>query len=201
MKKIYFDEIESTQLRLIDDVKNNKIKIPICYYSDYQTQGIGSRGNSWIGKRGNLFFSFAYKKEKFSDIPLQSLSIYFGWIFKKTLNELGSNAIMKWPNDIYLDKKIGGVITNIICENIICGIGLNTQFSPSKEFSYLDIEIKNDKILNSYFENLAKNIKWKNVIDEFKEEFKKTKELFNINGKLLDDGSLEINKKRIYSRR
>ena len=56
---------------------------------------------------------------------------------------------MKWPNDIYLikekPKKIGGVITNIARNTIICGIGLNTKFAPNDEFESLDIEIKNDK--------------------------------------------------------
>jgi len=201
MKIIYFNEISSTQLKLLEDIKLGLVYPPVCYYSDYQTNGIGSRGNKWIGKRGNLFFSFCYKKENFLDVPIQSLSIYFGWIFKKTLNELGSNVIMKWPNDIYLNKKIGGVITNLIKDNIICGIGLNTKFSPSDEFTHLDIEVKNDKILQRFFSKLSQNIKWQEVINEYKKEFDQTKKIFNINANLLSDGSLELNNKRMYSKR
>ncbi len=202
---IYLEEIDSTQKYLIEKIKNNELKPPVCVWTELQTNGIGSRNNKWIGQKGNLFFSFAFDKDKFVDVPLQSLSIYFGWIYKKTLNELGSSAVMKWPNDIYLiekkPKKIGGLITNITKNYVICGIGLNTQFAPSDDFGRLDIEVKNDKILKAFFNKMKKNILWKEVLEEFKTEFNKTKKLFRISGELEEDGSLKINEKRMYSKR
>ena len=221
---IYFEKINSTQKYLIEKIKKGELNPPVCVWSELQTDGIGSKNNKWIGKKGNLFFSFAYKKEIFKNVPLQSLSIYFGWIFKKTLNELGSKAIMKWPNDIYLIKtknpqplnpstpqpldcidkkplKIGGVITNLIKSDIVCGIGLNTRFAPSKEFGSLDIVIKNGKILKRFFLNLEKRIDFNNIIDEFNVEFEKYKSLFSIDAVLAKDGSLQNNQKRIYSKR
>jgi BirA family biotin operon repressor/biotin-[acetyl-CoA-carboxylase] ligase len=205
MNLIYFDEIGSTQKYLIEKIKNGEVGSPVCIWTEMQTDGIGSRNNIWIGKKGNLFFSFTCEKDKFENIPLQSLSIYFGWIFKTTLNEMGSKAVMKWPNDIYLVEeetlKIGGVITNIIKNYIVCGIGLNTRFSPTDKFGRLDINVKNDKILKRFFYNLTKNIEWEFVIEEFRREFERYKRLFNIDGDLQKDGSLEINQKRVYSRR
>ncbi|GAB6074363.1 biotin--[acetyl-CoA-carboxylase] ligase [Nautilia lithotrophica] len=202
---IYLKEVDSTQKYLIEKIKNKEIKPPVCVWTDLQTDGIGSRNNKWIGKKGNLFFSFTYEKDKFKEIPIQSLSIYFGWLFKKTLNELGSKVVMKWPNDMYLVKnkalKIGGVITNIIKDYVVCGIGLNTKFAPSEDFGSLDINVKNDKILERFFFNLQKNYKWDLVIKEFAEEFEKYKSVFSIDGELQKDGSLKINEKRIYSRR
>ncbi len=201
---IYFEEIDSTQKYLVEKIKNAQLNPPVCVWTELQTNGIGSRNNKWIGKKGNLFFSFSFDKDKFADVPLQSLSIYFGWIFKKTLNELGSKALMKWPNDIYLidekPKKIGGVITQLLSDKVICGIGLNTKFSPDDNFGCLDINVKNDKILYRFFENLN-NKRWNNIIKEFKLEFDKFKHNFGISGNLAEDGSIENNKKRIYSRR
>ena len=201
---IYLEEIGSTQKYLIEKIKKNELNPPVCIWTELQTDGIGSRGNRWEGRKGNLFFSFAYEKDTF-DVPLQSLSVYFGWIFKKTLNELGSEAVMKWPNDIYIINqkpvKIGGVITNIIKNYIICGIGLNTKFSPSDDFGRLDIEVKNDKILQSFFFNIEKNISWLNVINEFNKEFEKYKNIFGIHGDLNPDGSIQNHEKRIYSKR
>jgi BirA family biotin operon repressor/biotin-[acetyl-CoA-carboxylase] ligase len=205
MKIIYFKKLNSTQKFLLEKINKEIYKPPVCIWTELQTDGIGSRGNVWKGEKGNLFFSFAFEKEKFKDVPLQSLSIYFGWIFKKTLNEMGSEAVMKWPNDIYLirkePKKIGGVITNITKNYIICGIGLNTRFAPEEEFGSLDIELKNDKILKSFFFSLEKRADWKNVIVEFASEFEKYKDLFGIEGVLTEDGSIQNNKKRIYSKR
>jgi len=204
MKYLYFDSLPSTQLYLYEKIKNKELTPPVCVWSELQTDGIGSRGNSWIGKKGNLFFSFAYDKKRFNDVPLQSLSIYFGWIFKTALNEMGSKAVMKWPNDIYLiekePKKIGGVITQIINDIVICGIGLNTRFAPNQNFGCLDIDVKNDKILYRFFEKLN-NTSWDEVIKDFKYEFEKYKRVFGIYGNLTEDGSLENNKKRIYSKR
>jgi BirA family biotin operon repressor/biotin-[acetyl-CoA-carboxylase] ligase len=200
MKKIYLNEIDSTQLYLIKLLKSRKIKPPVCIWSENQTNGIGSRGRKWIGEKGNLFFSFAYDINEFNFLPPQSLSIYFGFLFKKTLNNLGSKALLKWPNDIYLNKKIGGVITQIIDDYFVCGIGLNTKIATDG-FESLDIEIKNDKILKDYFLFLEKKPSWDEIIEEYKKEFNLTKKRFNIIGKLLDDGSILQNNKKVYSKR
>jgi len=201
---IYLEEVDSTQKYLIEKIKKNEINTPVCVWTDLQTDGVGSRGNRWQGGKGNLFFSFAYEKNSF-DVPLQSMSIYFGWIFKKTLNSLGSGVVMKWPNDIYLiengAKKIGGIITNMVRNVSICGIGLNTVRAPSIEFGCLDIDIKNDKILKSFFSELEKYPSWESVIEEYKKEFLKTAPVFYKGARLRSDGSLEINGKRVYSKR
>ena len=205
IKYVYYPEITSTQKVLINDFKNKKIKENICYWSDYQTDGIGSRGNKWIGKRGNLFFSFLVNKNIFSNVPLQSFSIYFGWILKKVLNKNGSSAILKWPNDIYLlkekPKKIGGIITNIFNDFLVVGIGLNTKFSPSNEFDSLDINIKNVKILEDFFNEIFLIYKFEDIMREFKNEFYKTKHILKIDGDLDFDGALIKNNKKVYSKR
>jgi len=204
VRYIYYNTIDSTQKFLVERIKNSSLKPPVCVWSEHQTGGIGSRGNGWYGVRGNLFFSFAVNLCEYSFVPLQSISIYFGWLFKKTLNSFNSRVLMKWPNDLYIvdqqPLKIGGVMSNVLKETLICGIGLNTVFKP-EGFGRLDIDIKNDKILKSFFTLIEKKPSWESVIGEFKEEFEKTKGIFNINGVLLDDGSLEKNQKRIYSRR
>ncbi len=205
IKYVYYPEITSTQKVLINDFKNKKIKENICYWSDYQTDGIGSRGNKWIGKRGNLFFSFLVNKNIFSNVPLQSFSIYFGWILKKVLNKNGSSVILKWPNDFYLlkekPKKIGGIITNIFNDFLVVGIGLNTKFSPSNEFDCLDINIKNVKILEDFFNEIFLIYKFEDIIIEFKNEFDKTKQILKIDGDLDFDGALIKNNKKVYSKR
>jgi len=205
LRLIYLEKVPSTQKYLIEKIKKFELGADVCVWSECQTDGVGSRNNRWVGKKGNLFFSFAFEKEKFSFVPLQSLSIYFGWIFKSTLNSLGSGVVMKWPNDIYLPgatpKKIGGVITNIVKNCVVCGIGLNTRFAPSDEFGRLDIDIKNDKILERFFSELEKTQSWESVFSCFEKEFKTTAPLFYRGYRLLKDGSLEINGKRVYSRR
>jgi len=200
MRFIFLKEIDSTQKYLLSLLKENKITPPVCIWSDYQTNGIGSRGNRWIGEKGNLFFSFAFKKKEFDFVPVESLSIYFGWIIKKVLNNFGSKVLLKWPNDLYLKKKVGGVITQITGNNLVCGIGINTFFAP-EGFDCLDIKIKNDKILESFFEEIEKKIPFEEVITEYKKEFEISKKRFNIKGSLSEDGALIKNTKKVYSKR
>jgi len=189
---IYFNQIDSTQKYLLHNLKEN-----ICIWSDNQTNGIGSRGNSWIGEKGNLFFSFSIHKDKLpDDLLLQSISIYFMYQLKKLLKTLGSKVKFKWPNDLYLKKKVGGCITNIKNDIIICGIGLNTK--SSLEYESLDIDIENEKLLKIYLEYIQNFPKWQEIFKEFEEEFYK----YNfINAKLNKDGSITKDNERIYSLR
>jgi BirA family biotin operon repressor/biotin-[acetyl-CoA-carboxylase] ligase len=197
-KLIYFDEINSTQKYLLNNL--SKFDLPVCIWSEFQTNGIGSRGNKWIGERGNLFFSFAVKNN--FDVPLQSSSIFFAYVMKKTLEEFEINLLMKWPNDLYTQnlKKVCGVLTNLKNDVLIVGIGVNTKKSPYKEFDGLELRIKNDKILKRFLENIYK-YSWNDIIKEYKKEFKKTKNLFNIEGDLEEDGSLKIKNEKVYSKR
>jgi BirA family biotin operon repressor/biotin-[acetyl-CoA-carboxylase] ligase len=199
----YFDEIDSTQKYLLGNFKN--FNLPVCVWSENQTSGIGSRGNKWEGKKGNLFFSFAYPLDYFKNVPLQSFSIYFGWILKEVLNFYGSKAVLKWPNDIYLIekeiKKIGGIITNIKNNILICGIGLNTKYAPSDDFGCLDIKIKNDKILEEFFNRVEKREDFSKIISKYKKEFEKTKKIFGFEGTLSSDGAIIKNNKKVYSKR
>jgi len=194
---IYFKELESTQKYLLEHLKAN-----ICIWTDNQTNGIGSRNNSWIGEKGNLFFSFSIlKKDLPNDLALQSISIYFMYILKSLLNKLGSKVIFKWPNDLYLKNKVGGIITNLKNDIIIVGIGLNTN--QSSKFDNLDIKVDNLELLKLYFDSLNKS--WKEVFESFEKDFYKYKfKTQNIDlskAKLNKDGSIQINNERIYSLR
>ena len=198
MEIIYFKELESTQKYLLENLKSN-----ICIWTEYQTNGIGSRGNSWIGEQGNLFFSFSIQKENIpDDLPMQSISIYYMYLLKKLLNQFGSKVKFKWPNDLYLKNKVGGIISNIKNDIIIIGIGLNTK--QSKTFQALDINVSNKEILYKYLEIINK-YSWNEIFEEYKYEFYENRFIsseFDLGKAVLNnDGSIEINGERIYSLR
>ncbi|WP_281950548.1 biotin--[acetyl-CoA-carboxylase] ligase [Nitrosophilus kaiyonis] len=211
MEIIYLDEVNSTQLYLIEKIKSKELLPSVAVVAKNQKNGIGSRGNRWIGRSGNLFFSFAiYLNDLPNDLKIQSSSIYFSYILKSILEEEGSSIWLKWPNDFYIENlKIGGTISNLIGNIIICGIGLNIKENP-ENFGKLDIEIDKNEILEKYFEKIEKKISWKEIFSKYKLEFHKSKKYFVHsknekisleNAKLCEDGSIEINSKRIYSLR
>lgn len=211
MKIIKLKEIDSTHRYIKDYITENGYTEPLCVLCDYQTQGIGSRGNSWLGKEGNLFFSFVLDGSFLpDDLPMQSSSIYFSYILKDVLKELGSKVWLKWPNDFYLDdKKIGGTITTVSKNLLYCGIGINLK-EVSNDFGKLDITIDIDNMLKNYFFNLEKKIFWKQIFSEFKVEFQYSKKFQATidnqkisleNVMLNEDGSIQVNNKKVFSLR
>jgi len=192
-------------------IKSDKLVAPVAVVSDEQSAGIGSRNTEWHSLNGNLFFSFAWDVEDLpKDMEIVSSSIYFSYIFKELLNETGSKIWLKWPNDFYIgDKKAGGTITQIIGENLVCGIGLNTM-RASFDFAVLDIKIDKKKLLNEFFNRVKEIRSWKKIFSKYALEFDLSKKYqTHYNGceislekaKLNNDGSLEIGNKRIYSLR
>jgi BirA family biotin operon repressor/biotin-[acetyl-CoA-carboxylase] ligase len=123
---------------------------------------------------------------------------------------MGSSLWLKWPNDFYLDdKKIGGAITNLYKDELVCGIGLNTKVSP-EGFSKMDIEIENATLLRHYMAILNNPPSWKKIFSKYEIEFVKSKRHFTHSGdtklslenaRLLDDGSIECDGQRIFSLR
>jgi len=209
MKIKYFDKVSSTHTKLQDYINQYGYTKPLCFVTNEQTNGIGSRNNKWENQKGNLFFSFVVDKKLLpKDLQIQSSSIYFSFILKEILSSLGSNVFIKWPNDFYIDdKKIGGTITTLKNDLLYCGIGLNL-IKVSNCFGHLDIVIGNiDDFLNEYFKALEIYPSWKQIISKFEIEYYQTNVAFKANNislknsVLQKDGSLLINGKKVFSLR
>ncbi|MBV5278385.1 MAG: biotin--[acetyl-CoA-carboxylase] ligase [Campylobacteraceae bacterium] len=207
----WFNELGSTHQYLVDGLKSGTLRAPLGIGTYKQTNGIGSRGNIWIEGEGNLFFSFCVEEKHLpDDLPLASISIYFAFLMKHILEKEGSAVWLKWPNDFYLDdKKIGGMMTTKIGTNIIGSVGLNLCTSPVG-FGVLDIKIMPKVVANLFSESVEKKISWKNVFSKYKIEFQNNRSFsFHLDGKsvslsdaiLCDDGSIELENKKVYSLR
>ncbi len=211
MEIISFDLLPSTQIYLIEQIRNGNIDRPVAVVTDEQTDGVGSRNNSWEGGRGNFFASLAVRIDDLpDDLPIQAASIYFAWIMKEALVHLGEEVWIKWPNDLYLnDKKIGGVVTQKLKGFLVVGIGINLK-KDTNSYSSLSTDISALILLNIFLERVEKFPKWKEILSKYKVEFEDNRAyFFHHNGakmslkdaKLCDDGSLLINDERIYSLR
>jgi len=211
LKITYLKTVDSTQTYLKKLVKDKNIQLSHAIVADRQTNGVGSRDNSWKGLDGNLFLSFAISISDLpKDLKLESASIYFAYLLKETLDELNSSTWLKWPNDFYIeDLKIGGMITNIVDSVLLCGVGLNLATSP-KEFATLDIKISKDKLLKQYFKKIEKKISWKQVFSKYELEFYRNRNFFThssglkislAEAQLQSDGSIVCDGERIYSLR
>lgn len=207
----WFESLESTQSFLLEELKTSRLYPPVCVGALTQTTGKGSRGNSWFGTKGNLFISLAIPRAMLpDDLKLESSSIYFAFLMKELLRSLGSKVWLKWPNDFYLgNKKIGGVITNLIGETLVCGIGINLDSAP-ENFEKIDITISAYDLTEAYSELFKKLPSWKLIFSNYQIEFENSREFFTHNNNekvalenavLLEDGSLECDGQRIFSLR
>ncbi len=211
MKFIDLPSVDSTHTYLQKLIKEQGYVEPTCVVTQMQTSGIGSRGNSWQGKVGNLFFSFVLEKKDLpQDLEFQSASIYFSYILKEVLSSKGSKVWLKWPNDFYIeDKKIGGTITSIAKDLIYCGIGLNL-LNVCDDYGKLDINTDRKEILTNYFKTLKKEYSWKQIFSDFKIEFEDSRkfkatldgEKISLKNAILNkDGSITIDNKKVFSLR
>lgn len=207
----YIENIDSTHLHVIKALKEGKINPPYLLYAGSQYGGVGSRGNHWEGALGNLYMSLCVEKKHIaSDVPAPSMSIYFAQILKEIFTSHGSQVWLKWPNDFYLgEKKIGGIITAKIGDFYIGSTGINIASAP-EEFGILDIKMTNTEIVEEYYEQIKKIPSWKQIFSKFRVEFQKSKKFsFHDEGKsvslaeatLNDDGSIQINNKKVYNLR
>jgi len=216
---LYFDTLSSTQEYLIQKLSEEKLSAPVAILTKIQSAGIGSRDNTWSGDEGDFFASFAIKLEDLpKDLHLSSSSIYFSFIMKQILEDFDENIWLKWPNDFYKnDEKVGGTITKIVNDILVCGIGINLKKSQSG-YRALQSDISPKVLLERYLLALEKFPKWKQVFSEYEIEFELSRK-FSVHidnyqkdqqvglkqslewAILQDDGSLIIDEKKVFSLR
>jgi BirA family biotin operon repressor/biotin-[acetyl-CoA-carboxylase] ligase len=208
---LYFKTLPSTQKYLLELLEKDQVQTPVAVISSEQSSGLGSRDNDWSGGEGNFFASIALDLDMLpQDLPLGSASIYFSFIMKQTLEALGENIWLKWPNDFYLnDDKVGGTITKKVKNTLVCGIGINLKNSQNG-YKALQCDISPEKLLENYLLALEKFPKWKQIFSDYEIEFRLSRK-FSVNiendkkslsdATLCEDGSLIIGGKRVFSLR
>ena len=209
MEVLCFNELESTQTYLIDELKKKTLTAPIVIMAKEQTAGVGSRDNAWEGGEGNLFFSLAISINDLpQDLPLNSASIYFSYLMKEVLEQYVTDVWLKWPNDLYHNQsKIGGTITKKIDNILVCGMGINLEKNKNG-FEALNLNIEPIFLLEKYISKLEELPRWKQIFSQYRIEFERSKHFYtHVNGEykslesaiLSEDGSLIIENKRVYS--
>ncbi len=206
-----FETLPSTQKWLIEALKAGHLEIPSAVLAKNQTEGIGSRGNRWIGKEGNFFASVALCESMLpDDLPITAASIYFMWNMKKVLQNEGSGVWVKWPNDLYLQsRKIGGCITSKKGSVLIAGIGVNIVDAP-RDFGLLDIKIEPEELLDRFVAQVERAPSWKQIFSNFCLEFEKSKRFSThienervdlSDASLHEDGSITIGNRKVVNLR
>lgn len=132
MKFLVLEEVDSTNSYV--SVHSAELDDMTMVIADRQTAGRGQRGNSWESEAGrNLTFTLLWRPESFAPRDQFAISEAVALAMIDFLGDLGIDARIKWPNDIYVgDRKIAGIliehsITPTSIEHTRIGVGLNVN--------------------------------------------------------------------------
>jgi BirA family transcriptional regulator, biotin operon repressor / biotin---[acetyl-CoA-carboxylase] ligase len=100
--------------------------------AEFQTQGRGRRGRTWIAPPGGaicLSLSWTFQQ---APQDLGALGLAIGVCVLRALKELDLKGVaLKWPNDILIEgRKLGGILIDLRAESagpacVVIGLGLN----------------------------------------------------------------------------
>ena len=143
IKILHFDEINSTNVFLYDNISENNDISDMVVVAAHQTAGRGMDKNRWESEAGkNLLFSIALNVNFLEAENQFKISQAVSVAIVETLSQFvdDKRLFIKWPNDIYFgDKKLAGMLIQNTIEGrmmgvSIIGIGLNVnQIEFSKD--------------------------------------------------------------------
>ena len=126
-----------------------------------QTGGRGRYQREWISKPGAGIYGTYLFKPSIAPAELIGVSLAVGCAIRRTLEEFGAKAVLKWPNDVLIEdrsssepKKICGVLLELVSgeeggkrtDFLSVGIGLNLR---KQEFPVGVNGISLDEVLDS----------------------------------------------------
>ena len=122
-KVILLDEIDSTN----EYAKRIALNVPegTVVIAKTQRAGRGRKGRRWASPEGGLWMSVVLRPPK----PDPRLVFVGALAVVDVLGELGIEAWVKWPNDVWVgERKIAGILTEARGkEFVVMGIGLNVN--------------------------------------------------------------------------
>lgn len=100
-----------------------------------QRRGRGRQGREWLSPAGGLYFSLLLDEASLSLLPapdhaarLRLLPLVAGLA---TADAVGSEARIKWPNDVLIEgRKLAGILAEVMDSWIVLGVGINLAAAP-----------------------------------------------------------------------
>ncbi len=167
MKKIYLEEVESTNLYAKQNI--DVLFDRTLVQAFVQTSGRGRFQRKWVDfGRGNLFMTFVLKpSDKFNEI-YSNLTQYLSVILCKILENMDLKPQIKWPNDVLINgKKVAGILSESVMsgsllKGIVLGIGVNLSATEKqvseitdKKVTALNLELHKSVDLDKFTDLLS----------------------------------------------
>lgn len=106
----------------------------LCCLAEMQRCGRGRRGKSFQSPLGNIYLSVGWKSTC-DPLELGALSLAMGVAVAKSLETVGAEVALKWPNDIVSgSKKMAGILVESERKGhsctVVVGVGINVTLTP-----------------------------------------------------------------------
>lgn len=152
----YYKTLKSTNLtakEFASSLPNGTIVI-----SEVQEGGVGRFQRTWTSPLGGIWFSIVLKPN-IEPYLASKVTIIAAASLIQTLKTMNIDAVIKWPNDIYVNgQKLCGILTEMKCDMdhinyLVIGIGINANldsddFSPEVKDIATSLKIIQNKSIN-----------------------------------------------------
>jgi BirA family biotin operon repressor/biotin-[acetyl-CoA-carboxylase] ligase len=125
----WFASLESTNGYLLDESRRGAPEWLVAV-ADFQTQGRGRRGRSWIAPPGASLLASVLLRPELPPERLQLVSIVSGIAMAHAVHRVaGFLPALKWPNDLVVgDRKLAGLLAESDGDAVVVGIGVNVEW-------------------------------------------------------------------------
>lgn len=130
-------ESASTNADIKNIIYSSSESVFMCLCAKHQTSGRGRLGRSFFSPSGGLYFSVSYPLNG-DEANIPFLTLLAGLSVHNALKDLyGCDSVIKWPNDIYLNKKkLCGILCELVSSNgkltAVAGIGINISLKKEE---------------------------------------------------------------------
>lgn len=188
---LYYSQVNSTN-QVARQLAEQGEPEGLLVIAEQQTAGKGRSGKSWFSVAGeSLSFSLLLRPINKNPEQCPQLALLLGLSVALTMEKLGFQPQLKWPNDVYLNgKKIAGILLESTVRSdrfqwVVAGVGVNLnvkrenfpqilQKTATSLFIEGKKEIGADQFLqeflaffSSWYGNWRENDKTQNLLNEY----------------------------------
>lgn len=138
-KILHFDTIDSTNNE-VKRLAEQGAEEGLIVIAEEQTAGRGRRGRTWSSPPGCGIWMSILLRPELTPWEVSSVTLVSALACAKAIrDELGLDALIKWPNDIVINgKKAVGILTEMSAEQeavnyVVLGVGMNANISEFPE--------------------------------------------------------------------
>lgn len=104
-----------------------------------QDAGRGRRGLRWSSGPGGSYQTIAVRDASGAKLARPQVTLLIAAGIAGALRELKVPALVKWPNDLYLNgRKLGGILCEYLRRHLLVGVGINVANDIPEDSTRID---------------------------------------------------------------